>query len=335
MIAIGSLFSGIGGLELGLEAAFMESGILARVAWQVEQEPFCGAVLAKHWPDADRSVTDVRQAGAGTLARVDVICGGFPCQDLSYAGRGAGLAGERSGLWWEFLRVIRELEPRLVVVENVAALLSRGIGDVLGPLAALGYDARWDCIRASDVGAPHRRERLFIVAYSDSSGRQGKRPAAAAGGTISLRGSTAVANTNGDGKPQPQGVEQGIRGRAGNRGFELANADSFRRKAPGRARQRPDVLDAGDQAGRASSGPELVAQSGLGGDTHGLPGGLDAHRWPSGPGEQQHEGEPERTIAKSPNRAARLKALGNAVVPQVALQVGRWILSSGLLCVEA
>lgn len=173
MIRIGSLFSGIGGLDWGLESAFAEAGLAPRVLWQVEQAEFPRRVLAKHWPHADRSITDVRAATLSVLAPVDVICGGFPCQDLSYAGKGAGLEGERSGLWSEYIRIIRELRPRIVVVENVSALLARGFGVVLGDLAQAGYDASWRCIRASDLGAPHRRERLFIVAYP--SGVQSER----------------------------------------------------------------------------------------------------------------------------------------------------------------
>ena len=102
---------------------------------------------------------------------VDLICGGFPCQDISYAGKGAGLAGERSGLWHEFARVIGEIQPRYVLVENVAALLTRGMGDVLGTLASLGYDSEWHVISASAVGAPHRRDRVWIISQrADSSG---------------------------------------------------------------------------------------------------------------------------------------------------------------------
>jgi DNA (cytosine-5)-methyltransferase 1 len=155
---IGSLFSGIGGLELGLERAG-----LGPVVWQVECDPFCRRVLARHWPDADR-FDDVREVGAHNLLPVDIICGGFPCQDISVAGRGAGLEGEHSGLWREYARIVRELRPRFFVVENVAALLARGLGDVLGDLAACGYDAQWDCLPASAVGAPHQRDRIFVVA---------------------------------------------------------------------------------------------------------------------------------------------------------------------------
>lgn len=159
---IGSLFSGIGGLELGLEWAG-----LGRTVWQVEREPYCQAVLARHWPDAKR-FDDVRSVGSHNLQPVDIICGGFPCQDISYAGKGAGLAGKRSGLWFEFARIVREMEPKYVVVENVAALLARGMGDVLGTLASLGYDCWWDCISAGSVGAPHVRDRAFIVGYAPS-----------------------------------------------------------------------------------------------------------------------------------------------------------------------
>ena len=141
--------------ELGLE----RSGGFETVA-QCEIDPFCRRVLAKHWPNV-RRYEDVRELTADVLARdgigVDAICGGFPCQDISFAGKGAGLAGERSGLWREYARLIRELRPAVVIVENVSALLSRGLGDVLGDLAALGYDAEWDCIRAS-TSAPRTSE---------------------------------------------------------------------------------------------------------------------------------------------------------------------------------
>jgi DNA (cytosine-5)-methyltransferase 1 len=188
VLTVGSLFSGIGGFDLGLERAGM------RTVWFCEQDPFCQRVLAKHWPgvpchsDVRALVADTECAGLEGLGRgsdgagstngggagplpvpvpyVDVLCGGFPCQDLSYAGAGAGIDGERSGLWSEYARLIRELRPRYVVVENVSALLARGLGRVLGDLAACGYDAEWDCIPASAVGAPHRRDRVWLVAYS-------------------------------------------------------------------------------------------------------------------------------------------------------------------------
>lgn len=163
---IGSLFSGVGGLELGLEQAG-----LGPVVWQAECDPHCRAVLARHWPTA-RRYADVREIDEHNTPRVDVICGGFPCQDVSIAGKGAGLAGARSGLWHEFARIVRALRPRYVVVENVAALVGRGLDRVLGDLAACGYDARWSTLRAADVGAPHRRDRLFLVAQrvSDADG---------------------------------------------------------------------------------------------------------------------------------------------------------------------
>lgn len=160
-MTIGSLFSGIGGLELGLEWAG-----LGPVAWQVELDPWCRGVLAMHWPDAVRHA-DVRHVGARNLQPVEVICGGFPCQDISYAGKGAGLAGARSGLWYEFARIIGELGPRYVVVENVAALLRRGMGEVLGTLSDLGYDAEWSTVTACSVGAPHPRARMFILAHTN------------------------------------------------------------------------------------------------------------------------------------------------------------------------
>jgi DNA (cytosine-5)-methyltransferase 1 len=160
---VGSLFAGIGGFDLGLERAG------TRTVWQVEIDPFCRRVLERHFPDAQR-YEDVREVGAHNLAPVDLICGGFPCQDISSAGAKVGIGGERSGLWSEYARIIGELRPRYVLVENVAALLSRGLGVVLADLSALGYDAEWDCLPASAFGAPHQRDRLWLVGYPHDDG---------------------------------------------------------------------------------------------------------------------------------------------------------------------
>ncbi len=158
----GSLFAGIGGLDLGLERAGMEC------AWQVEIDDYCRRVLTKHWPNVPK-FRDVRECGAANLPAVDLICGGFPCQDISNAGKRAGIEGERSGLWSEYYRIICELRPRFVLVENVAALLERGMGRVLGDLAESGYDAEWTLLSAADLGAPHLRERVFICAYTNGN----------------------------------------------------------------------------------------------------------------------------------------------------------------------
>jgi DNA (cytosine-5)-methyltransferase 1 len=165
-MTIGSLFSGIGGLELGAEAAG-----LGPVVWQVERDPFCREVLARHWPRADRSVCDVREANARNLAPVTAIVGGFPCQDVSAAGLGAGLSGARSGLWYEFARIVSELRPGIVIVENVASGARRWVDPVREGLRALGYSTRAVGISAFDVGAPHVRERVFIVASDDDGKR--------------------------------------------------------------------------------------------------------------------------------------------------------------------
>ncbi len=158
---VGSLFAGIGGFDLGLERAGFD------IAWQVEIDPYCQRVLAKHWPTVQR-YGDIRAVDWQSVEPVDLLCGGFPCQDISLAGKGAGLSGERSGLWFEYAKAIDALKPRYVLIENVAALRSRGLDQVLGSLAALGYDAEWHCVPASAVGAPHRRDRVWIVAYHAS-----------------------------------------------------------------------------------------------------------------------------------------------------------------------
>jgi DNA (cytosine-5)-methyltransferase 1 len=167
MLTVGSLFSGIGGFDLGLERAGM------RVLWQCESEPFCRAVLARHWPHVP-CFDDVRELRATQAASVDVLAGGFPCTDLSRARADRqGLSGAQSGLWSEFARAVREFRPRYVLVENVTELLRSGMGRVLGDLAALGYDAEWDCLPAAAFGAPHIRDRVWIVAYPHQARLQG------------------------------------------------------------------------------------------------------------------------------------------------------------------
>ena len=184
-----SLFSGIGGFSLGLGRAGMRTVAFCEI------EPYCRAVLRQHWPDVPifddvqaidvhegwlvansdarhKSTEEQLQAGRTAIRTsiVDVICGGFPCQDISIAGKGEGITGSRSGLWKEFARIIGEVRPRYVIVENVAALLGRGIADVLGDLAKIGFSSVWHCIPASAVGAPHRRDRIWIVGYPMQSG---------------------------------------------------------------------------------------------------------------------------------------------------------------------
>lgn len=171
VLTLGSLFSGIGGIELGFE----RTGRFHTI-WQCEFDPYASAVLRKHWPGVP-NLGDITKVDWAAVEKPDVICGGFPCQDISVAGKGQGIKeGTRSGLWKEYAHAIRELRPRYVIVENVAMLARRGLDIVLGDLAALGYDAEWFTLRASDVGAPHRRERLFIIAHRDDLARAGTAP---------------------------------------------------------------------------------------------------------------------------------------------------------------
>ncbi len=148
-------------MDLGLERAGMEC------AWQVEIDEFCRKVLTKHWPKVPK-YNDVRECGKHNLEYADLIAGGFPCQDISNSGRRAGIDGSRSGLWSEFYRVVCELRPRYILVENVAALLDRGMGRVLGDLASCGYDAEWSVLSACALDASHARERVFIYAYRET-----------------------------------------------------------------------------------------------------------------------------------------------------------------------
>lgn len=157
-MTFGSLFTGIGGMDLGLERAGMEC------KWQVEIEPSAVRLLEERWPNV-RKYGDITTVESAELEPVDLLAGGFPCQDVSFAGLGAGLSGARSGLWFHMLRIVRDLRPKYVLVENVSALFIRGFGRVLADLAEVGYSAEWDSLQAGYFGAPHERERVFILAY--------------------------------------------------------------------------------------------------------------------------------------------------------------------------
>lgn len=164
MLKVLDLFSGIGGFSLGLE----RTGGFRTIAF-CEIDPYCQAVLRKHWPEVP-IFGDIRGL---KIKYVDVVCGGFPCQDISVAGRGEGLAGARSGLWHEFARLIGDIRPRYVIVENVPGLLDGGLGRVLGDLAELGFDAEWEVLPAAAFGSPQIRKRVFIVAYHGGERLQG------------------------------------------------------------------------------------------------------------------------------------------------------------------
>jgi len=307
-----SLFSGIGGLELGLERAG-----LGQVVQQVEINPWCRAVLRRHWPDIAQH-DDIRtfQPVPGSA---DIVCGGFPCQDISNAGKGAGIEeGTRSGLWAEYVRVLRVVRPRLVVVENVGALLRRGMGRVLGDLAALGYDAEWDCVPAAALGAPHLRDRVFILAYPHGSrhlhvepgqyATVGRQP------TLSLSGGggEAMADANGIGRPRRPDAPAWD---------DDDWHDSGRPQEAGRPGQRgQNVADTGC-LGREASLALLHAR-----ERHLARGGIWGPGW-----------ETEPRLGRFPDGlpawVAELEGLGNAVVPAVSEFIGeraRMIL--GLCC---
>ena len=174
---VGSTFSGVGGFDLGFERAGMS------VLWQAEIDEWCRRVLRDHWPQAT-IYDDVRAVGGGAAA-VDLLCGGFPCQDLSVAGKRAGFKGERSSLFFEFARIADELRPRWIVLENVVGLLSsaegRDFGILLATLAEIGYGCAWRVVDARFFGVPQRRRRVFIVGCFGDDGERAVRAVGAGG----------------------------------------------------------------------------------------------------------------------------------------------------------
>ena len=165
-LTVGSLFSGIGGIDLGLERAGMT------VKWHSEIDPYACRVLKKHWPDVP-NLGNIKEINWKEVEKVDVIAGGYPCQPFSTAGLRQG-ENDKRHLWPFFRNAISELRPHYAILENVRGHLSMGFDRVLGDLADIGYDAEWQLVSAASVGAPHKRERIICLAYPDSTRRQGR-----------------------------------------------------------------------------------------------------------------------------------------------------------------
>ena len=319
-----ALFAGIHGIGLGLKRAFKRRGLPFRTVCYVEWDDYCIEVLKSRIRDGmldDAPIWGDIAAfdGRPWAGCVDIITGGFPCQDLSFAGKRAGLDGERSGLFFELMRVVREVRPGIVLLENVPALLIRGFGRVAAEMAASGYDTQWDCIPAAAVGAHHRRDRVFILAYA----LRGRRGSAEPGEQQKKR--TNIFNPSCE-RNVAHAAEHGREwsgvardGRTGpeNGGEVVADTEG----KPGEI-----WLPKGKRQGRFASGSQDVS------DSTGEQMGLVGFAWQRGcleefagrVGTAQWTTEPDvgRVVDGVPSRVDRLRALGNAVVPQVAEYVG-------------
>jgi DNA (cytosine-5)-methyltransferase 1 len=314
-----SLFAGIGGFDLGLE----RTGGFETVAF-CEIDKKAQLVLRKHWPEVP-VYGDVRELTADRLRAdgvvPDVICGGFPCQDISTAGAGAGIEGARSGLWSEIARLAGDLRPRFIIVENVSALLSRGLDRVLGDLASLGFDAEWHCIPAFAVGAYHRRDRIWIVAYpnADLARLEGR----------NREGLPECADERAAGPLGPYLANADRQGHVADAGLDGDSSATGKAKGKGHQRQRvrPPV-------GRGGSAVADAKRAGLAGSAWGgVPGQggapIFAPWLAQGLGGQWDAEPPVGRVANGiPKRVDRLKQLGNAVVPQIPELIGRAILAS-------
>lgn len=298
MIRTLDLFSGIGGFALGLE----RTGGFHTAAF-CEIDPFARRVLAKHWPQV-RRYHDVTAISAGRLAAdgiaIDAICGGFPCQDISVAGKGIGLDGARSGLWREFARLIGEIRPAWVIAENVPALRNRGADRVFADLEALGYAWWAGVVGAVHVGAPHQRNRVWIIAHA-TGGRHG---------------------CHGGGCQEVTADSGALLADAAGEGWQVGRPAG---KSSGAAQESAGVFD---ELKRCSSGAHAngarlaIRQSGNA-------SGARQGGWPDFSGMEWWATEPAvgRVAHGVPDRVDRLRCLGNAVVPVIPELLGRTILS--------
>ncbi len=289
-----ALFAGIHGIGLGLRRAFERWGLPFRTVCYIEKDDYCCKVLEQRMRAGDLDDAPIwgditTFNGKPWAGCVDLISGGFPCQDISTAGKGAGIEGERSGLFFELMRVVREVEPPLVLLENVPALLIRGFGRVAAEMAESGYDVQWDCIPAAAVGADHQRDRVFILAYAC-----GERRSEVAGGAPCDEGSHEGWPEENDNEPECDG--------------ESCRAPAM---ADTKCCGRDGRSGLQREGGRAS---HWSVEPGVGGALDGVSGGMD--------GVAAWERGVPRVAQGVPDRVARLRALGNAVVPQVAEYIG-------------
>ena len=296
-LTVGSLFSGIGGLDLGLERAGME------VIWQSEIDKYGCQVLKKHWPEVVNH-GNIKEIKWGNVVRPDIICGGYPCQPFSTAGKRNG-ANDPRHLWPWVREAISELRPKYAILENVRGHITLGLSTVLGELASIGYDAEWQIVSANSVGAPHLRERVIIIAYPIRE----------------------LANTIGIGclhrQPQIFTAERWLNALSVIGSGSADVADTQKQHSNGqpdntRNSSRPKTLS---QSGN-SSGAQDVA------NTHSISGHIKHQREVQQPDIErcswwQIEPDVGRVAHGVSSRVDRLRGLGNAVVPQVAELIGR------------
>jgi DNA (cytosine-5)-methyltransferase 1 len=321
-LTVGSLFSGIGGLDLGLERAGMT------VKWHSEIDPYACRVLKKHWPDVP-NLGNIKEINWKEVEKVDVICGGYPCQPFSTAGKRNGEEDPRH-LWLWVREAISELRPRYAILENVRGHLSLGGLSVIGELASIGYDAEWRVISAASVGANHRRDRIVIVAYPNccDSSDGGQCPSLPCeGGSRRDDGSGSGSDTGqvsvGGTRETPSDVAY-----TNNNGLSAATVRGSTRTPTDK--QPPGQDNATNTQGRSRIPEEMAntASKGLQGCVGKVFEG-NGTRSTYG-GWQWWETEPDvgRVAHGIPSRVDRLRGLGNAVVPQVAEIVGRLIMEA-------
>jgi len=319
------LFSGIGGFSLGLERAGMKTVAFCEV------DKKCQAVLKKHWPGVPIFDDVSNLKGEDIEETVDVICGGFPCQDISLAGKGAGLEGKRSGLWSEFKRLIEEIKPRYAIVENVSALRSRGLDQVLREISEIGYDAEWHCITASSIGAPHRRDRIWIVAYPRDNTRRESETLPNSKSKLSNGNNTYSESS----KPSAQELgssdsERDVVNSNNDGSYESKDSESNQTRDDGdKTRQNKSFKSQGSSnlgENFQGSREEVIPDSNNIGQM--LRGSSEAWRIEYG---QAWTVEPDvgRVAHGVSGRVDRLKQLGNAVVPQIPELIGRAICQVG------
>jgi DNA (cytosine-5)-methyltransferase 1 len=314
MSRIGSLCSGYRGLDLAVQAI-----LGGHVVWDAEYDPDASKILAHHWPNTPNH-GDITRVDWTSVEPVEVLTAGFPCQDLSYAGRGAGIQeGNRSGLWYHVARAVGVLRPRLFVAENVAAIVTRrpGLDVVLADLAALGFDAEWVCVPASAVGAPHGRDRWFLAAHPADDGRaRPGRPRSGGHGPAHSRVAAPDTDRDGCGRLEElHGLPQTGRETRGDR--DNTDGLAVASRGVGWGVYAPAVHRWERLLGRPAPVPR---ERGRNGQPRLNPAFVE---W--------MQGLPAGHVTAVPGltHGAQLKALGNGVVPQQAAAALTWLLQRG------